>query len=89
MHSISGRALGRTRRPPHLRVDQIPILARIAGLAQTLSAKRPYHEALPMNKVFAILDKESLDRDCIAVLKDRCEHNSAVISNPMPLVQAA
>jgi len=42
----------------------------VADVFDALSAERPYREALPLDKVFAILDREALDPACIAVLKD-------------------
>ncbi len=45
-----------------------------ADVFDALSAHRPYRDALPMSKVFAILDKDAgiaLDADCIAALKSR------------------
>ena len=42
----------------------------VADVFDALSAKRPYREAMPLDKVFAILDRDALDPDCVAVLKD-------------------
>ncbi len=56
----------------HLDLD-MRILA-CADVFDALSASRPYRDAMPMSKVFAILDKDAgiaLDADCIAALKSR------------------
>ncbi len=45
-----------------------------ADVFDALSAARPYRDAMPMSRVFAILDKDAdtaLDADCIAALKSR------------------
>ena len=45
-----------------------------ADVFDALSAHRPYRDAMPMSKVFGILDKDAgvaLDADCIAALKSR------------------
>lgn len=45
-----------------------------ADVFDALSAARPYRDAMPMSKVFSILDKDAgvaLDADCIAALKSR------------------
>lgn len=42
----------------------------VADVFDALSAERPYRGALPPAEVFAILDRDALDPDCIAVLKD-------------------
>jgi len=41
----------------------------VADVFDALSAERPYRGALPPAEVFAILDREALDRDCVAVLR--------------------
>ncbi len=41
----------------------------VADVFDALSADRPYRAALPPAEVFAILDRDALDRDCVAVLK--------------------
>ncbi len=41
----------------------------VADVFDALSAERPYRGALPPNEVFAILDRDALDPDCVAVLK--------------------
>ena len=46
----------------------------VADVFDALRAKRPYREALPFDKVFEILDRESgtgLDADCIEVLREK------------------
>ncbi len=56
-----------------LAADQLDLDMRILAVADVfdaLSADRPYRAALPPDKVFAILDGEALDRDCISVLRD-------------------
>lgn len=45
-----------------------------ADVFDALAAHRPYRDAMPMSKVFGILDKDAgvaLDADCIAALKSR------------------
>ncbi len=42
----------------------------VADVFDALSANRPYREAMPLTKVFAILDTDALDPDCVGVLKD-------------------
>ncbi len=60
-----------------LGADQLDLDMRmiaVADIFDALSAARPYREAMPLQKVFAILDKEAedaIDPDCVAVLKDR------------------
>jgi len=41
----------------------------VADVFDALSADRPYRGALPPDEVFAILGREALDPDCVAVLK--------------------
>lgn len=60
----------------------------VADVFDALSAERPYREALPLEKVFAILDRDALDRDCVAVLKDTYRERSFAETSP-PLAQAA
>jgi len=53
--------------------DQLDLDMRVLAVADVfdaLSADRPYRAAMPPDKVFAILDGEALDRDCVAVLRD-------------------
>ena len=58
-----------------LRADELDIDMRILAVADVfdaMSARRPYREALPLEEVFLILDKEAgvtLDADCIAIIK--------------------
>jgi len=60
-----------------LSADQLDLDMRIIAVADVfdaLSAERPYRPAMPREEVFKILDKEagtSLDRRCIAMLKER------------------
>jgi HD domain-containing protein len=45
----------------------------VADIYDALSADRPYHEALPPEKVLGIMREESgtkLDADCVAFLED-------------------
>ncbi len=56
-----------------MRADELDTDMRIIAVADVfdaLSANRPYRDALPLAKVFAILDGDSLDPACISVLKD-------------------
>ena len=43
----------------------------VADVFDALSAERPYRRALPMPEVFAVLDKDSLDSQCVAILRER------------------
>jgi putative nucleotidyltransferase with HDIG domain len=43
----------------------------VADVFDALSANRPYRDALPMGKVFSILESDSLDPDCVGVLKEK------------------
>ena len=43
----------------------------VADVFDALSADRPYRTALPMAEVFAILEKEALDPQCVSVLRER------------------
>lgn len=58
----------------HLRASQISREARIlvvADIFDALSAKRPYREAMPLEKVFGIMRKDApraLDGDCVEAL---------------------
>ena len=58
-----------------LNAKQLDLDMRILAAADVfdaLSARRPYRDALPLNEVFAILDKDAgiaLDQDCIEALK--------------------
>jgi HD-GYP domain-containing protein (c-di-GMP phosphodiesterase class II) len=60
-----------------LTAEQLDLDMRIVAVADVfdaLAAKRPYRDAMPMDKVFAILDKDAdvaLDSSCIAALKTR------------------
>jgi len=59
----------------NLRATQLPMAARaitVADVFDALSAKRPYREALPRDKVFRIMSQDvphALDPDCFAALK--------------------
>lgn len=50
----------------------------VADVFDALSAERPYREAMPLETVFGILDKDSLDPDCIAVLKEKYRYQSVL-----------
>ena len=58
-----------------LAADDLDLDMRVLACADVfdaLSARRPYRDAMPMSKVFAILDKDAgvaLDADCVAALK--------------------
>ncbi len=43
----------------------------VADVFDALSADRPYRAAMPMRKVFAILDGDALDPQCVSILRDR------------------
>ncbi len=43
----------------------------VADVFDALSADRPYRAAMPMAKVFAILDSDSLDPQCVSILRAR------------------
>ena len=43
----------------------------VADVFDALSADRPYRKAMPMEKVFAILGSESLDPQCVSLLRAR------------------
>jgi len=57
--------------------DQLDLDMRILAVADVfdaLSAERPYREALPLDEVFLLLDKEArvkLDVECVSVLQER------------------
>ena len=42
----------------------------VADVFDALSADRPYRDAMPMSQVFAILDKDALDHQCVEILRD-------------------
>lgn len=78
--------------------DQLDLDMRILAVADVfdaLSAARPYRGALPVEEVFAILDKDAgvaLDGECIAVLRDRYMSNIGPTSSepaPASLLRAA
>ena len=49
-------------------------IVAVADVFDALSAKRPYRDAMPMERVFEILDKDAdiaLDASCIHALKLR------------------
>lgn len=61
-----------------LGADQLDLEMRalaVADVFDALSAARPYRAALPPSEVFAILDGDALDRDCVAVLRDARRHS--------------
>ncbi len=43
----------------------------VADVFDALSADRPYRAAMPMEKVFSILDSDSLDPQCVSILRGR------------------
>jgi putative nucleotidyltransferase with HDIG domain len=59
----------------NLKADQLSLPARILAVADiydALAAKRPYRDAMPVEKVMATIGKEvpcALDGDCVAALK--------------------
>lgn len=52
----------------------------VADVFDALSADRPYRAAMPMEKVFAVLGGESLDPQCISIL--RAHHFPAAFPSP-------
>ncbi|MBC8065527.1 MAG: HD domain-containing protein [Chlorobia bacterium] len=55
------------------RLDLDMRIVSAADVFDALSAKRPYREAMPMSKVFEIMEKDagnSLDAQCVGTLKD-------------------
>lgn len=42
----------------------------VADVFDALSANRPYRDAMSIDEVFSILDSESLDPDCVGILRD-------------------
>ena len=61
----------------------------VADVFDALSANRPYRDAMPLDKVFSILESDSLDPDCIGVLKERYRSQSFIAAPLNPLAQAA
>lgn len=61
----------------------------VADVFDALSANRPYRDAMPMDKVFSILESDSLDPDCVGVLKERYRTRSFIAAPLNPLAQAA
>lgn len=56
-----------------LSADRLTVEMRalaVADVFDALSANRPYRNALPMDEVFQILENDSLDPDCVGVLRD-------------------
>ena len=69
---LDGRGYWRGRGADELDLD-MRILA-VADVFDALSADRPYRGAMPIERVFGILDEESgraLDAGCVAALKER------------------
>ena len=66
--------------PDGLKGDAVCMESRILACADVfdaLSAARPYRAAMPMDEVFAILDKDTgtaFDPHCVAALKRACAH---------------
>ncbi len=60
---------------PHLSADQLTLEMRIltvADIFDALAAKRPYRDALPLEKVFEIMQKDApraIDAQCLDALK--------------------
>ena len=65
--------------------EALPILARILAVSEifgTLVTSRPYREALPLDKVFSLLEADAprkLDADCVQALK---QHHIAASQIP-------
>ena len=61
--------------PDRLRAEQLPLDVRIVTVADVfdaLSAERPYRDAMPIEKVFGILAKDTgtaFDAECVAALR--------------------
>jgi HD-GYP domain-containing protein (c-di-GMP phosphodiesterase class II) len=68
----------------HFRADQLSLEARIlvvSDIFDALSAKRPYRDALPLEKVFEIIRKDApraLDAQCVEALVEAETHSESV-----------
>ena len=61
----------------------------VADVFDALSANRPYREAMPLSKVFAILESDALDPDCVGALNDIYRSQSYLVPPLNGLAQAA
>jgi HD-GYP domain-containing protein (c-di-GMP phosphodiesterase class II) len=72
----------------NLRATQLPLSARsitMADIYDALSAKRPYRDALPTEKVIEIISKEvphALDESCFEALKAIAQSAESPAGNP-------
>lgn len=67
-------------------------LLAVADVFDALSAERPYRDALELNEVFAILDKESgvgLDAQCIEAMKAVYLRGNMSLNRPVSVLKAA
>jgi putative nucleotidyltransferase with HDIG domain len=68
----------------HFRADQLSLEARIlvvSDIFDALSAKRPYRDALPLEKVFEIIRKDApraLDAQCVEALVEAEKHSESI-----------
>jgi putative nucleotidyltransferase with HDIG domain len=75
----------------HMSASQLSLPARIltvADIYDALSAKRPYRDALPLEKVFTIMQKDApraLDVDCLDALKLSSNSASTIAEDLMRL----
>jgi putative nucleotidyltransferase with HDIG domain len=78
----------------NLNASQLSLHARIltvADIYDALSAKRPYRDALPLEKVFSIMQKDSphaLDPDCFEALKSSIPNGSSMTEDLIRLAQS-
>ncbi|MEX2174427.1 MAG: HD domain-containing phosphohydrolase [Pirellulaceae bacterium] len=76
---LDGRGYHRRLNP-----DRFPALGQLLAVAdifEALSAKRPYRDAMPREKIYEILDRDAgvgLCADCIVALKTSQEQNATV-----------
>ena len=81
--------------PDGLRGDQIPVVARIVGAADTFDActsTRPYQKAMPLEKTMEILEKLSgkrLDPDVVAALRRVVQKRGVRVEGQAQLVRLA
>lgn len=70
---------------------QLSLPARIltvADIYDALAANRPYRDALPLEKVFSILEQDAprlLDADCVAALKESTSAASTITEDLLQL----